>query len=77
MTSNALVNFPDGSQLVLPVVEPPLVGTDIEDGAGKRWTVSNHTVREADVRGEQIQFEVSVVEPEKSDQAIAMGGANN
>ena len=77
MAYNALVNFPDGSQLVLAVVEPPHIGTKIEDGAGKRWTVSNHTIREADVHGEQIQFEVSVVEPEVPDKPIAMGGANN
>jgi hypothetical protein len=61
---SVLVNFPDGTREVVLVLDGPVVGSDIASGDGNPWTVTESSIREDEIDGRQIHFEVSV-EPGK------------
>lgn len=57
---SVLVNFPDGTREVVLVLDGPVVGSAIASGDGNPWTVTDSSIREDEIDGRQIHFEVSV-----------------
>jgi hypothetical protein len=67
---NVLVNFPDGTREVVLVTDGPVVGSEVVSGDRKLWTVTKSSIREDEVDGRQIHFEVSVEPQETSEEPV-------
>jgi hypothetical protein len=67
---NVLVNFPDGTREIALVTDGPVVGSEIVSADRKLWTVTKSSIREGEVEGRQIHFEVSVEPQETSEEPV-------